>query len=271
MGRSDEDRGPAGSRRGMVAWPELKLHVPTPPRYDEVELGDGRVLEFLAPGEESAITVAPPPPPCPLDLPPEPDADDTEDKDEDREFARVVAVGVAAALVERGLEISRTGGTETAGRVGPLPSEENGGALNEVPIATVKGGAGHGVRPSSARYLTIDQVAERYQLSRRSMQRLMSKTLRASISAPWVRIGRTVRFDGDRVDPWMEDISKWQASKEGAAGIRSDGGRSPGSSNGANARPSRRRRASSLTSKPPSPMGTTGRLKSLAKLLTSKK
>lgn len=56
-------------------------------------------------------------------------------------------------------------------------------------------------------WLTPEQAAARLQISRRSLERLMEDTP-ASVRKPWRKIGRTVRWQRDEIDQWVDALHK---------------------------------------------------------------
>ena len=67
------------------------------------------------------------------------------------------------------------------------------------------------------RFLTLDQVAEQFQVSRRTVERLV-----AAASMPSVRVGGSVRVPADELDEWIDlrrvsdDGSRQQQLRAGA-------------------------------------------------------
>lgn len=55
------------------------------------------------------------------------------------------------------------------------------------------------VADAQRRFLTLDQVAEQFQVSRRTVERLV-----ASASMPSVRVGGSVRVPADELDEWID-------------------------------------------------------------------
>jgi excisionase family DNA binding protein len=55
------------------------------------------------------------------------------------------------------------------------------------------------VADAQRRFLTLDQVAEQFQVSRRTVERLV-----AAASMPSVRVGGSVRVPADELDEWID-------------------------------------------------------------------
>ena len=118
-------------------------------------------------------------------------------------------------------------------------------------------------------WLTIGEVAARAQVSVRTVQRLMETTRRAGLTAVWIKLGRMVRFQAGRVDPWLIEVSAWQASKSGEASSGSAGGPTPVGSERAPVPRASAPRKSPSTSNTQRPSAVTGSLKELARRLIS--
>ena len=119
------------------------------------------------------------------------------------------------------------------------------------------------------RWLLLSEVAARFQLSIRTVQRLMDTSRQARLTPPWIRLGRMVRFQADRVDPWLIEVSAWQASKSGEGSSGSGGGPTPVGSERAPVPRAPLPKKSPSTSNTQRPSAATGSLKELARRLTS--
>lgn len=124
-------------------------------------------------------------------------------------------------------------------------------------------------RPGAACWLTLDEVAARTQLSLRTIERLMRLTRTAGLAAPWIKLGRAVRFEARRVDLWLYEVSAWRASKSAARDSGSAGGTPPGGSAPTAAEVAPPPTPSGAPSSRPGRKAATGTLKELAERLCS--
>jgi excisionase family DNA binding protein len=79
------------------------------------------------------------------------------------------------------------------------------------------------VSDATRRFLTLDQVAEQFQLSRRTIERLVAADV-----MPSIRVGGSIRVPTDELDEWVDDrrtpnVPMGDGRAEQATQLRSDG------------------------------------------------